>query len=208
VFTRAVLGRTARDIAVLCLVLLVTAAPRPAQAQRGALTVARSLDQLTQEAELIVHGSVRSAKVEPHPQFSNLMTVVVSFDVQDTLKGKPRKSIQFRQYVWDIRDQGDQARYRKGEELLLMLGPVSKYGLTSPVGLEQGQFRIVHDSSGQANAINGRGNAGLFQQTEARARAQGIKLSARQSAFIRQQQPGPVALSDLKDAIRTFARPQ
>ena len=207
-FTRAVLGWIARDIAVLCLLLLVTGAPQPAQAQRGALTVARGLDQLTQEAELIVHGSVRSAKVEPHPQFPNLMTVVVSFDVQDTLKGKPQKSIQFRQYVWDIRDQGDKARYGKGEELLLMLGQVSKYGLTSPVGLEQGRFRIVRDSSGKANAINGRGNAGLFQQTEARARTQGIKLSARQSAFILQQQPGPVALSDLKDAIRTFARPQ
>ena len=207
-FTRAVLGWIARDIAVLCLLLLVTGAPQPAQAQRGALTVARGLDQLTQEAELIVHGSVRSAKVEPHPQFPNLMTVVICFDVQDTLKGKPQKSIQFRQYVWDIRDQGDKARYGKGEELLLMLGPVSKYGLTSPVGLEQGRFRILRDSSGQAYAINGRGNAGLFQQTEARARSQGIKLSARQSAFIRQQQPGPVALSDLKDAIRTFARPQ
>jgi hypothetical protein len=89
-----------------------------------------------------------------------------------------------------------------------MLGPVSKYGLTSPVGLEQGRFRILRDSSGQATAINGRGNAGLFQQTEARARAQGIKLSARQSTLIRQRQPGPVALSDLKDAIRTFARSQ
>jgi hypothetical protein len=202
------LGWIARDIAVLCLLLLVAGAPQPAQAQRGALTVARGLDQLTQEAELIVHGSVRSAKVEPHPQFPNLMTVVVFFDVQDTLKGKPQKSIQFRQYVWDIRDQGDKARYGKGEELLLMLGPSSKYGLTSPVGLEQGRFRIVRDSSGKVNAINGRGNAGLFQQTEARARTQGTKLSARQSAFIREQQPGPVALSDLKDAIRTFARPQ
>jgi hypothetical protein len=208
VFTRAVLGWIARDIAVLCLLLLVTGAPHPALAQGRALTVARGLDQLTQEAELIVHGSVRSAKVEPHPQFPNLMTVVVSFDVQDTLKGKAQKSIQFRQYVWDIRDQGDKARYGKGEELLLMLGPVSKYGLTSPVGLEQGRFRILRDRSGQSRAINGRGNAGLFQQTEVRARTQGIKLSARQSAFIRQQQPGPVALSDLKDAIRTFARPQ
>ncbi len=207
-FTKAVLGWIARDIAVLCLLLLVTAASQPAQAQRGALTVARGLDQLTQEAELIVHGSVRSAKVEPHPQFPNLMTVVISFDVQDTLKGKAQKSIQFRQYVWDIRDQGDKARYGKGEELLLMLGPVSKYGLTSPVGLEQGRFRIVRDRNGQATAINGRGNAGLFQQTEARARAQGIKLSVRQSALIHQQQPGPVPLSDLKDAIRTFARTQ
>ena len=208
VFTKAVSGWIARDFSVLCLLLLLTAAPQATQAQRGALTVARGLDQLTQESELIVHGSVKSAKVEPHPQFPNLMTVLVSFDVQDTLKGSAKKSIEFRQYVWDIRDQQDKAGYRKGEELLLLLGPVSKYGLTSPVGLEQGRFRVLRDSSGQANAVNGRGNAGLFQQTEGRAQARGIKLSARQSALLRQQQPGPVALSDLKDAIRTFARAQ
>src|SRR5260370_74634 len=107
-------------------------------AQRGALTTSRGLDELTQEADVIVHGHVTSARVEPHPQFKNLMTVVVSMSVQETLKGRPRKSFEFRQYIWDIRDQLDSARYAKGQDLLLMLGPVSKYGLTSPVGLEQG----------------------------------------------------------------------
>ena len=188
------------------LVLLLPAVP--SHAQRGARTTARSLDQLAQEAELIVHGSVVSAKVEPHPQFPNLMTVVITLDVQDTLKGSAQRSIQFRQYIWDPRDQVDKARYRKGEELLLMLGPVSKYGLSSPVGLEQGRFRILRDGQGHVTAINGRGNVGLFQQSEARARARGIALSARQSALLSQPQPGPVALSDLADAIRAFARPQ
>ena len=126
--------------------------------------------------------------MEPHPQFPNLMTVVVTLDVQETLKGAPQKSIQFRQYIWDVRDRRDAAGYRKGEELLLMLVPTSTYGLTSPAGLEQGRFRIVRDSNGNATALNGRGNAGLFQQTAVRARAQGISLSARQSAVLTQSQ--------------------
>ena len=108
-----------------------------AEAQRGARTTPRGLDQLTEEADVIVHGSVVSAKVEPHPQFKNLMTVVISLHVQETLKGRPRNSMQFRQYIWDIRDQIDAARYAKGQELLLMLGPVSEHGLTSPVGLNK-----------------------------------------------------------------------
>jgi hypothetical protein len=174
------------------------------EAQRGALTVARSLDQLTGEADVIVHGYVTSAKVEPHPQLTNLTTVVISMEVEETLKGTPRKSLVFRQYIWDIRDKLDGARYKKGEELLLMLGPVSKYGLTSPVGLEQGRFRVIRDSSGQRTAVNGRGNAGLFRASETRAQAKGIKLSARQIQLMRQEQPGPLALDDLKGAIRTF----
>jgi hypothetical protein len=175
-------------------------------AQRGALTNFRGLDQLSQEAELIVHGHITSAKVEPHPQLQNLMTVVVSMDVQETLKGTPEKSIRFRQYIWDIRDQLDSARYLKGEEVLLMLGPVSQYGLRSPVGLEQGRFRISRDNQGQAIAVNGRGNLRLFDSTEQRARAQGVRLSPRAMTMVRKTKPGPVPLADLEDAIRSFAR--
>jgi hypothetical protein len=176
-----------------------------AYAQRGALTVSRGLDQLSEDADVIVRGHVASAKVEPHPQLKNLMTVVISFTVQDTLKGRPQKSIEFRQYIWDLRDQLDAARYLKGEELLLMLGPVSSYGLRSPVGLDQGRFRITRDQQGQALALNGRGNVGLFQSVEQRAQTRGLKLSTRQIGLVRQPQPGPVPLADLEDAIRTFA---
>ncbi len=174
--------------------------------QRGALTVPRSLDQLSQEAAVIVQGYVDSAKVEPHPQLKNLTTVVITISVEDTLKGPPQKSLQFRQYIWDLRDQLDAAGYRKGQELLLMLGPVSPYGLTSPVGLEQGRFRILRDASGQASAINGRGNVGLFQATAQRAQSLGIQLSPRVSALAQQTGAAPVPLNDLKDAIRAFAR--
>lgn len=155
---------------------------------------------------MIVHGHVVSAKVEPHPQLRNLMTVLVTMQVEETLKGTAGKSFQFRQYIWDLRDQIDAARYGKGEDLLLMLGPVSQYGLTSPVGLQQGRFRITHDAGGQAMAVNGNGNLRLFEGTEQRAQARSLKLSSRVSSLARQPKSGPVPLSDLEDAIRTFAR--
>jgi len=173
-------------------------------AQRGALTVARGLDQLTQEADVILRGHVTSAKVEPHPKLTNLMTVVVSMSVSETVKGTPRKSIVFRQYIWDLRDQLDGAQYRKGEELLLFLGPVSENGLTSPVGLEQGRFRVLRDKKGEALAVNGRGNFGLFDSVEARAQSRGLQFSSRVAALVRKPHAGPVPLTDLEDAIRTF----
>lgn len=188
--------------------LALTAVPTPSHAQRGAVTAARSLDQLTQEAEIIVHGYLTSARVEPHPQFKNLMTVVVSVSAQETLKGTPRKTLEFRQYIWDIRDQLDAARYRKGQEVVLLLGPVSKYGLTSPVGLEQGRFVVHRTAAGAAVAMNGRGNIGLFHATMSRVRARGIALPSSTATMVQRDQPGPVPLADLKDAIRAFVRAQ
>ena len=104
------------------LAFLAFVASTYAPAQRGALTTPESIDELTQQSTLIVHGYVTSAKVEPHPQFRNLMTVLVTMNVEDTLKGSSQKNLQFRQYIWDIRDQLDAAKYAKKQELLLMLG--------------------------------------------------------------------------------------
>ncbi len=174
-------------------------------AQRGAVTQPRALDQLTAEASTIVRGHVISARVEPHPQLSNITTVVVSMHVDSTLTGTAGKTLEFRQYIWDIRDQLDAARYAKGQELLLMLGPVSRYGLTSPVGLEQGRFRIKRDSNGKVTAVNGRGNQGLFDSIEQRAKSRGLALTSREATLVRQSK-GAVAVSDLEDMIRTFAR--
>src|SRR5689334_16439512 len=185
------------------LVFLAFAVSTYASAQRGALTTPESIDELTQQSTLIVHGYVTSAKVEPHPQFHNLMTVLVTMNVEDTLKGSSQKSLQFRQYIWDIRDQLDAAKYAKNQELLLTLGPVSPYGLRSPVGLEQGRFRITRDSKGQALAVNGRGNLELFRATEQRASERGIKLSTRVTTLARRANAGPIPLADLKDAIRS-----
>jgi hypothetical protein len=174
-----------------------------ANAQRGARTVPRNLDQLTQEAELIVRGTVVSAHLEPHPQFRNLNTVVVRFHVDSTLKGSAPQTLEFRQFIWDIRDQLDNARYTKGSELLLMLGPVSQYGLRSPVGLEQGRFRVVRDHSGAVTAVNGAGNVGLLNIPAAQASK--VKLSARASQLVSKKPVGAVSLTDLEEMIRSFA---
>jgi hypothetical protein len=195
-------GRSFICAALVGCVLMV---PAVARAQRGAMTTPKSVEQMTIRAEVIVRGYVRAARVEPHPQFRNLTTVVVTLSVQETLKGRAGEQFEFRQYLWDIRDQSKAAGYRRGQELVLFLNPVSAHGLTSPVGLEQGRFRVVRDRQGGASAVNGRNNAGLFRQTKEQAEARGVRLSPRLLKSVRNVNEGPVALDDLKEIVRAFA---
>jgi hypothetical protein len=194
-----------RALLLLCGVTILTLClPSTSFAQSSARTIPRALDQLTAEADVIVHGYVTSAKLEPHPQLRNLMTLVVTMSVAETYKGPARKAISFRQYVWDLSQQRTSSEYGKGQELLLLLGPVSEYGLTSPVGLEQGRFLIMTDRKGNATAQNGRGNVGLFDAVAQRAQGSGLHLSPRMVTVVQQHRAGPLPLSDLQEAIRTF----
>ncbi len=193
---------------LLIVTLLVFAAllfPPTLSAQRGALTRSENLGQLVGRASLIVHGRVLSARVEPHAQYKNLSTVVVTLRVDETLKGAPTATLTFRQFIWDLRDRLDAAAYGKGQELLLLLNPETPLGLRSPTGLEQGRFRILRNASGQRIAVNGHGNAGLFRELTPQLRAKGVQLSARLQSTIEQPARAPVMLDDLRELIRVLA---
>jgi len=173
-------------------------------AQRGAYTAATDLDQMVSQARNILRGHVVSAKVEPHPQFSNLQTVVVTLKVDRVLKGTATATYTFRQYIWDPRDVADAAGYRKRDELLLFLNPASLYDLTSPVGMEQGRFRVERDATGTGTAVNGRGNAGLFTGVTGKAAARGISLSA-QARVMLSQGSGRVSLAMFEETVQALA---
>ena len=130
-----------RSLPIFLLLFAGAVAPTPAGAQRGAMTVPRNLDQLTDRASDIVRGTVVEARIERHPELTALNTVVVTLRLKDTLKGEARGSFTFRQYLWDVRDVYDAAGYRKGQDLLLLMIAPSRLGLTSPAGMEQGRFR-------------------------------------------------------------------
>jgi hypothetical protein len=177
----------------------------PAPGQRGALTLPRNLAELTQQAQTIVHGRVMLAHVEPHPQLTNLSTVVVTLRVEETLKGQAAQFFTFRQFIWDARDRLDAAGYRKGQELLLLLNPPTPYGLVSPTGIEQGRFRILRDTQGRKTAINGYGNAGLFDRIAVQAKSRQLKFSASTAALMHNSSPGKVPLDQIEEVIRQFA---
>jgi hypothetical protein len=174
-------------------------------AQRGALVKPANLAQLTQLSATIIRGNILAAHVEPHPQFPHLSTVLVTIHVEETLKGSAGPQFTFRQFIWDIRDKYDGAGYRKGQEVLLLLGPVSSYGLSSPAGMEQGRFRIARDAKGNVTATNGLSNVGLLSGLASQAIQVGAKFSAATAATIAQPRPGPVPLSQMEEMIHQFA---
>lgn len=186
-------------------VLAACLAASTALAQRGAMTVPRDLGQLTDRATDIVRGTVISARVEKHPQLTNLDTVVVTLRVRETLKGTASATYTFRQYVWDVRDRYDAAGYRKGQDVLLLMIAASAYGLSSPAGMQQGRFRIERDGKGREVAVNGMNNARLFNGLQETAGKRGVALSAKQASLATKQRQGPVELAELEAMIRAFA---
>ena len=186
------------------LILAACACAAPALAQRGALTLPRNLEQLTDRASDIVRGTVVSAHVEKHPELDNLDTVVVTLRLSDTLKGSARETFTFRQFIWDVRDRHDAAGYRKGQELLLLMIAPSRYGLSSPAGLDQGRFRIERDRRGRETAVNGMGNFKLFDGLDA-SKASAVMLTARQASLVAKHRKGPVDAAELTAMIRAFA---
>jgi len=192
------------SLARVSLILATLMFAMPAAAQRGALTVPRNLDQLTDRASDVVRGTVVSAHVEKHPELANLDTVVVTLRLTDTLKGSAQGSFTFRQFIWDVRDRQDAAGYRKGQDLLLLMIAPSRYGLSSPAGLEQGRFRIERDRKGREVAINGTGNFKLFEGLDASTKT-AASLSSRQASLVAKHRKGPIEAADLTAMIRAFA---
>jgi hypothetical protein len=167
------------------------------------LVKTRNLDELTSQAERIVQASVVSAKVEAHPQYHALHSVLVTVAVRDTLKGPRQKQFTYRQFIWDARDRSDVAGYRKGQELLLFLTKETPEGFTGTVGLNQGRMSIRRGSTG-AFVQPGTPPAQLFAGVESTLAAEkktvgsSIRKAARsESAVIR--------LDEMKQAVRDLA---
>ena len=187
-------------IAVVTFIVLVATS---CCGQRGVLTSSRDLAQLTDSAATIVRGRIVLSRVEPHPVYKHLSTVVVILRAEEVLKGAPERTYTFRQFIFDIRDRRDGAGYHKGDEFLLLMNPPNRLGLTSPVGLAQGRFRIVHNNNRKAYAVNGYDNRGLFQTTSSKTRFEAMPRSL--AAIAAEHQGGPIALDDLRGMIRQLS---
>ena len=177
--------------------------PEPTLSQGTASVAPADLNYLVDNAHTIVRGHVVSAVLQPHPQFENLQTVLVTFAVAKTLKGQANSTVTFRQFVWDLRDATKSGGYHKSEELLLFLNPTSTYGLTSPVGMDQGRFRVIRDNRGNGVAINGRANVGLFFNVVPKATSRGVAFSPQAKAML-SSTGGQVSLEILEEAIQAL----
>jgi hypothetical protein len=177
----------------------------PASAQSNAITLPRNLGELVSESQVVVQGWVTSVTLQPHEQLKNLMTVVVTLQVEETLKGDNLRTLTFRQAVIDRRDQRQYLGYGTGQHLLLVLMKPSKFGLTSPAGMEQGRFLIGPMGGGKLGATNGVGNAGLFRGLNSQLQAKGIRAAPEVHEMITKPGTGQASLETLKSLIRVIA---
>jgi hypothetical protein len=168
---------------LLGLVLLVTASPA------AALTVLQlNLEQLTALSEKVFVG--RCVAVEADGEFKGQRVQKVTFEVIDTLKGEPSKSVTFRQLGtvdggedFGMKDgvrihglERDLPTYQVGEEAIVFLSGAGGSGLTAPVGLAQGKF-AVSDKAGIKTVANGAGNRGLFIGADKSPRLKSMSLT-------------------------------
>jgi hypothetical protein len=189
-----------------CLFLLVVflASMQAALAQESARTVPLNLADMTRRAATIVHGHVVEAHLESDRALRGATTMVVTLRADEWLKGQAAPTFTFRQFVGDIRARYGSLPYRKGSEVVLFMTAPSRYGLSSPVGLEQSRFEVVR-RGGQAFVVNGHGNAGLLRGMQADAQQRKMRLSARTSGLLARAPRGPLALDDFKTLTREFA---
>jgi hypothetical protein len=192
----------ARGVALLvCLGLLAV----PVAAQRGALVLQRNLAEIVQDSFVIVRGRVVAVRAEPHPQLTGLDSVVVTFDVIETLKGPVERQHIFRLFVGDARDKAALLGYKTGQELLLFMTQPSSYGFSSPAGLEQGRFRFTADVQGNRSVVNGRNNGDLFRDIQKSAPKLETELTnsaARQ--LMTQHAGGPIPFNEFKTIVQTL----
>jgi hypothetical protein len=175
-----------------------------------------NLAQLAERAEFIVHGRVVDARQMPHPDYPNIIVRKVTVAVLTNVRGAPVRVFTFLEYVDRPRirrpSRGEsfspnKARdnaYRPGHEVVVFLYARSRYGLTSPVGAQQGSFRVLQDRSGRKAVVNGVNNAGVFDNVAAAAQIDAMKLSVAEQSLTTVES-GPVDLKAFLALVTRFA---
>ena len=166
------------------------------------LTQPVNLTYLAQRADVIVQGRVSKVAKRNLVRFSNIPTVEVTLEVEKMLRGPQKRTYTFCEVFLGLRAKEGKQGYQVGQRLLLFLTSPSRYGLSSPVGIEQGRFHITYNSGGDEVIANEFGNAGLFKGGDY-SPPKGTKLSVNQMR-ITTTKSGPIPLSDLVSLVGTL----
>jgi len=102
-----------------------------------------NLVQMAQHSGKIIHGKVISVREETHKTLG-ISISVINLQTEECLKGDVAGQVEFRQ----VNGMG-LPMYRQGEEIVIFLYPESRAGLTSPVGADQGLFKVIADQEGK-----------------------------------------------------------
>ncbi len=162
-----------------------------------------NLAYLAQRADIIVQGQIMEVRHESLPGYSNIATVVVTLRIENMLRGPAGSTYTFREIVLGPRSKQGKQSYAVGQQVFLFLPSPSKYGLSSPVGIEQGRFHIARDSAGSGMVVNERGNAGLFKNVEQDVNKAGKRLTKSQMRLAATRS-GPVSLDEFVSLVKSL----
>ena len=165
----------------------------------------RNAEELASLANRVFIGVCVSAEEK---QDGDLYYTEYTFEVLEGIKGINSGAILvFRQFVTPP-GAGKIAgfpSYENGEKYMLFLREDSKLGLTSPIGLGQGAFRIFTTQDGKEKAINFFGNKGLFHRMGSKPSAKYSTLSAKEKSLMAITS-GPVELNRFVNLIKKMSK--
>jgi len=171
----------------------------------GAISVDRiNLFEMVRTADRIFWGRCLEAEAGREPS-TGLPVTTYTFEVLRGIKGaRTGTSIRFQQLsgggTGAIRGLPE---FSRGQEILLFLYPDSKLGLTSPVGLVQGMFRVGKGGRRDGTVLNRVGNSNLLHRASS-GQIRGSTLSSEEQAALR---PGaPISLDQFESVVHRIDR--
>ena len=183
------------------LVLLFIASPLQAQF----LVRPVNLVYLSQRADVIVLGRVVDVVHESLPGYPNIPTIKVTLNVEEMMRGPKDATYTFREVFVGLRARVGGKNYTAGRQLLLFLTAPSRYGLSSPVGIEQGRFHVSRNPRGNPIVVNEQSNIGLFRNVAEAAHMAGRPLTESQLR-ITSSEKGPVQLNEFVSMVQNLMR--
>ena len=127
-----------------------------------------NLESLIRESGMIFAGRVIDIETGTKDRM-NLYMTRYTFEVLEPIYGVEGDTVDIKQYGGEANGKelypAGVPRFERGEEVLVMLYPLSRIGMTSTVGKDQGKFWIrEEDTSGTKVVFNKIKNRGLFNK--------------------------------------------
>jgi hypothetical protein len=164
-----------------------------------------NMADLVSSADRIFRGRCLSVKqVEPIQGFA---VNEYSFEVIEGFKGvSPGDSIVFRQVSGKSgfgRGVAGMSGHKAGSDIVLFLYPDSRLGLTSPVGFDQGVFKVMATEDGRTRVMNSLENRNLGHELTTQ-QTQAMGFDAQQARNLKQV--GPMDLETFRGAVERIDR--
>ena len=190
---------------VLLLILMLLS-----QGSEAIMVLPLNLKQLNQYADRIFLGTVQEVKDDYDE--AGRWCQFITFEIEEVLKGNLAATLMIKQVNPNPVTLADGTKmqstifagvpqYKKGEEVVVFLGPTSAIGFTTSVGLEQGTFRVTRDAQGSRQLQNGVQNKDLFKymKNNSAYQTQGLTQTTFQAL---QQEPGKLTLKQMRALIK------